>query len=75
MEDVAADRKFLHDLATPIAIAKAAIKKVQAEVSVPNPQDIKIDLIKDRLDKALVSLEKIELMHSDFRMQIESKLK
>lgn len=56
------DRKFLHDLATPITVARTLVKKVLEEGQ--NRETLSpTQLI--RLEKILVALTRMEVMRAD----------
>lgn len=63
--DHSSERKFLHDLATPISICKLTLKVVREE----------IEKVMDRLGKIEKALESIENLHADHKAEITSNHK
>ncbi len=73
MEDIPPERKFLHDLATPLTVAKGAIKKIQSEFTKTDGTELDRELCITRLNKTMESLKKIEDLHADFRAYLQQK--
>lgn len=61
--DLQSDRKFLHDLATPITVAKTMVRKVTAELGQKADEELQAQI--KRLESALIALEQIEHLHAD----------
>ena len=68
MENHPSPRKFLHDFATPLTIAKGALRKTLKEIETDQGGDR--ELCKDRLKKAVKAIEELEALHADFRASI-----
>ena len=66
------NRKFLHDLATPLTVAKQSIKRTLAELRELQPEGSKQI---ERLQKTFEAIEQMEKLHSDFKMIIEARPK
>jgi hypothetical protein len=69
MEDVSSERKFLHDIATPITIASLLVQRLikdrESEESQFSPQQTL-----EWLHKALAALKSLETMHADRKQEI-----
>jgi len=68
----AEDRKFLHDLATPITVAKTMLRKCLKEIS---DHENSAQLIRqmERLEKSIDAIDQIEKMHAEQRSIISSR--
>lgn len=63
------ERKFLHDLATPMTVMRSMIKKSIADLSAEGaPADV--SKLAARLAQALKSLEDVERLHADRKAEI-----
>lgn len=63
------ERKFIHDLANPLAIAQGNIKLVLRNIS-KNPGTLPSEQVMTRLQKINDSIERISAMLSDRRQSI-----
>jgi hypothetical protein len=63
-------RKFLHDMATPLTVLKTILKRIEKDFQTKeaNPELTKSSM--ERLQKAIESVQKIENMHADNKAQI-----
>lgn len=68
----AADRKFLHDLASPITIAKMMVNKSIQELS-KHENAAAFGKQIERLNKSLEAIEVAEKLHADFRIVIAER--
>lgn len=68
-----ADRKFLHDLSSPITIAKMMVNKSLKELSAHQSAPELTKQI-ERLNKSLEALEVAEKLHADFRLAIAERI-
>jgi mannitol/fructose-specific phosphotransferase system IIA component (Ntr-type) len=66
------DREFLHNLATPITVAKTMIKNVHSKLAEKVEDPDIADQLK-RMEKALSALTKIEELHADQKARIHSR--
>jgi hypothetical protein len=70
MKRNAHDRTVLHDLATPIAILKYSISKLEAEIAqlrAEGKDHLKVDLVFSRAKDALA---KLELIHGNQKLVV-----
>ena len=67
MEQLSPERKFLHDLATPVAVLKSVLRRLQKELDNPDATKINMVYVKERLAKALTQIENIENLHAEHR--------
>lgn len=63
------DRKFLHDLATPMTIVRTILKKTLSEIE-GRSENISKEVQIARLQKAISALEKMEELHADQKAEI-----
>ena len=71
MELESADRKFLHDLATPLTIAKTLVKKQVEELG--SLQLSPESKVLERMQKILKALLEIERLHADQKIIITAR--
>jgi len=72
MKELSPERTFLHELATPLAVIRVLTKRQIAELKNPaTAQDREKQL--ERLQKILLALEKIEILHANHKDQISKK--
>lgn len=63
-------RKFLHDFASPLSVAKLLLKKVIVEVGTLDGEQKILDKVQERLHKIETALTKIEELHASFKSEI-----
>ena len=63
---ISPERKFLHDLATPLMIARTMIKKTIAELKPHENEEYVVNSLR-RLESALKAMESMEKLHADHK--------
>jgi hypothetical protein len=66
------DREFLHNLATPITVAKGMIKNAYNNLAQKSEDPVVGDQLK-RMEKALQAIAKIEELHADQKARIHAR--
>ena len=66
------DKKFLHELATPISVTSTALKMLVKDLDTILEPERKTKIF-ERLDRALRSVEKMEQLHADFKIAVEAR--
>lgn len=66
------DKKFLHDLATPLSVAGSALKLLIKDLDDKVETSAKAKIF-DRLERAIHAIEKMEAMHADFKIEVEKR--
>jgi ribosome assembly protein YihI (activator of Der GTPase) len=70
MEDIPPERKFLHDLATPLVIIGQMTKRVKEEITQikADPSNLSgLEKTLERLEKILTAVKRIEDLHADHK--------
>ncbi len=66
------DREFLHNLATPITVAKGMLKNAHSKLATKATDPEIAEQLK-RMEKALQALAKIEELHADQKARIHAR--
>ena len=66
MSDLPPERKFLHDIATPIAVIRLSLKKVSKDLSTKE-QPAETAMILTTLERALRALDQLESLHAEHK--------
>ncbi len=66
------DRKFLHDLATPLFVVRNMIKRTIDEITGKKPNQGPEKQM-ERLEAALKAVEKMEALHAEQKSAIHSR--
>ncbi len=69
MADISKERKFLHDIATPITVMKGSVNRVLKSFR-ENKTDAEKELCIDRLERAMKAIENLENLHADHKALI-----
>ena len=64
------DRKFLHDLATPLTILKLRLKKLQSTFT---SDDASKSMVEDMFKQMYGAIEKIERLHAEQKEKIHKR--
>jgi hypothetical protein len=67
------NRKFLHDIATPITVLKLMIKSISNSLS--QDQLEKNDKLKNAIQRAQSAIAKIEELHANYKAEISARPK
>ena len=68
----AEDRKFLHDLATPLTVVKQLVKRTLAELLEPSAAGTLEKQI-DRMQRTMKAIEQMETLHADQKAKISTR--
>ncbi len=66
------NRKFLHDMATPVSILRLLIKRLTAAQEGTGPEADK-ERIKEFLQRAAAAIDSIETLHADFKSALAER--
>lgn len=69
MNEISKERKFLHDIATPIAGLKLTINRIYKSMHTGEPK-MSNEQIVDRLGKCSEMIKQLEDLHADFKTKI-----
>lgn len=66
------DRKFLHDLATPLTILKFRLKKLLMIVD-SKDEAVNLEAQKESLNQMLRAVDTIEALHAEHKIRIHNR--